>query len=173
MITYNAYLEGQLSNDITRPQYLIEIKFSITQSIATLKDVVWQRRFWFKTAGVNVGFSSRGPNLPPGLNLEIMNTNIALSTFVLREGISGIPVKCWKIYGGKERMEDEEAILMFDGFFNSMTPSDKRLITLHAEALNFGFDQQFPRILVERPNFNFLPSPGEVFKWGEREITVL
>ena len=173
MRTFSTYLTNETGYPVSKPQYLIELTFPgvLVYRWSTRKDVYWSNYQFSKQRGVAVSFSSNGPNMPNSCSLTIMNTNLEFSTALLSEGLEA-ELNVWLAYGEKNPLDASDTIPRFQGYVYSMSSGNHMSIVLDAQAKFHAINKQFPAVMIRPPYFNFLPAPGESFKWGTRTVTV-
>ena len=172
MLSVSSWTLSQLGYKVTRPQYLISLKVNdFTYYYATRKTVTWDSKEWVKQKGLEVSFTSNGPNLPDSAQLRFLNKNLEFSTTLLSSNLEH-EVSISLTYGNKLSYTETDVIRRFRGLVVSMEASDHNLVIMNCEVRFMKTGKLFPSLRFGPPFCNHLPAIGEEFQWGSKTIIV-
>jgi hypothetical protein len=166
--TVSANVQTEIVKTITRPGYLVEIAFSTPFRISTRGDVNWNGGV-FITWGAQVDMEFDASRSAVGGTLTLQNTENALGTLVLLEGVADRPIRIWSFYGETPGLHDVVPQLFGVGDSASINPS-KGTVTI--SVMQSGGSTLFaPRAYITREaGYNFLPAAGTLINWGGEQF---
>lgn len=167
--TISTALATEIAKPVTSPGYLVEINFSTPFRISSRGDINWDGKVWI-TWGFdvqNLDTDAARSSLQGSLNL--LNTDLSLSTLVLNEGIADRSIKIWQFYGETPGLFDPQPYFFGAGDEAAIDPTSGRCtITLMQSG---GVTLYAPRSYITREaGFNFLPAVGTIIHWGGEQF---
>ncbi len=157
-------LTAEIAKDITLPGYLVEIGFTTPFRASTRGDITWNGSV-FITYGFSVDVNIDAGRSALGGSITFNNTENAIGTLVLLEGVADRTVKIWQIYGDTPGLYDVVPLLFGVGDEASIDPTSGRVSVSVMQA--GGATLFAPREYITREaGFNQVPATGTIINWG-------
>lgn len=164
----SANVSTEVARTVTRPGYLVEIAFSTPFRISTRGDINWNGAV-FITWGAEVDIEVDASRSALAGTLRLHNTENALGTLILLEGIADRPIRIWSFYGETPGLFDAVPQLFGVGDGASIDPG-KGTVTISVMQAG-GTTLYSPRSYITREGgFNFVPAAGSLYSWGGEQF---
>jgi hypothetical protein len=167
--TLTAYNTIETAKLLTKPYFLIELGFSVTLYMSTLKDIVIDSNLYSASRMITVGNMKPDDNGDIKSSVIIDNVDNALSVLTLAESPSGLSVVIYKAYGDSPTQSD--LVKIFDGVMG-LTKIDDRSNNVTINVSSKSIDTLSPGLVISRPTFNWLPPSGTTIKTGNTILTL-
>jgi len=167
--TLTAYNTAETAKLLTKPYFLVELGFSVTLYMSTLKDIVISSKLYSASRMITVGNVKPDANGNIKSSVIIDNVDNAISVLTLAESPSGLPVVVYKAYGDSPAPSD--LVKIFDGVMG-LTKIDDRSNNVTININSVAIDMLSPGLIVSRPTFNWLPPSGTTIKTGNTILTL-
>jgi len=148
MRTFSPNTEGEITNTVTRPVYIIELGFTTPLRLSSRGDITYDGDS-FANATLKVDLKSK--------RLQIYNENLAYCAAFVGGLTAGISCKVWQLYG-EAPFSAGDADLVFDGELGAASIGEWVAVNLLPHAVLHA-----PRLYATRPTFNHIPPVGVEF----------
>lgn len=162
--TVTVQVQTEIAQPVTKPGYLVEIAFSTPLRLSSRGDINWNGGV-FITWGFDVQIDVDATRSALAGSVVLNNTENALGTLVLLEGVADRQIKVWQIYGDAPGLYD--VVPHFFGSCDeaSIDPTNGRVSISVMQS--GGVTLYAPRTYITREaGFNFLPAAGTIIPWG-------
>lgn len=165
MKTLTAAVQTEIAKPVTLPGYLVEIMFSTPFRVSSRGDINWDGKVFIAWGFDVQGLDTDAARSALQGTLDFLNTDNALGTLVLNEGVADRAIRVWQIYGEAPGTFDPVPMFAGAGDDASLDPKAGRCqITLMQAG---GVTLFAPRSYITREaGFNFLPASGTIINWG-------
>lgn len=167
MRTLSTYNDTETSRTITEPFYLVQLDFSVTLYLCSLKtitisSIVWDGGRKIKVPKINTDTSGTQKGA-----VQLSDIDNLISGLILSEGCADKAAIIYQGYGAPA--SDSEIIKIFEGVMDSSSIDD-RSVTINL--LGENSVRYSPNVYISPPDFNYLPPAGTIIKTGNTTITL-
>lgn len=170
MRTLGGATTTEVGAAVTRPGYLIEIAFSTTVRLSSRGTIDWSGQTWSAYDCSVRGLAADSAEVQTDGALDIGNADLAMSAYILGDGVSGRAVRVWKFYGDATALADP--VLLFDGIADEAVIADDGRVSITLQQAG-GRTLYCPRTYITPDaGFNWLPAQGQKITWNGETITL-
>lgn len=156
-------IQPSLTQVLTKPIYLVEIRFDPVVRISNAKDTLWNGYHWM-AAPIEIGSIDNDALGGQTVSMRVNNADRAFGAMVLSQGVQDRPIKIWLTYDPLTA-----PILFVDGVMDSAGVGQYVDVNIISRSTFYG---STPRILCGPPLMNHLPPDGTVLKTGNVSYTI-
>lgn len=150
-----------VTDQVTRPVYLVELGFRLPMHLSSGVDGDWDGKDWL-SAPVTVSELVTDATGNAALTLTFANHDLIYGALILSEPVDDIPIKVWITY--LEVNDDfAEPILLMDGFKDGAEIGASVNLHVVSRTTRYGTS---PRVICAPPLMNHLPTSGTVLMSG-------
>ena len=168
MLVLQSYINTHIGNTVRHPVIGFELMFSTPVRIAT-HAITWDSKVFLKAGLQATNFKTGKGGIQSG-QIEFINDDFVYTSIVFAEAHNGVPVNGYLWWGDGPFAAGDE-IKFFEGEVVRPTKLYDTvaflLATLAPEA------RQIPTYTPGPPDVNYLPYPGQVFKWEGDNYEIL
>jgi hypothetical protein len=163
--TLTSNLQAALAERVTTPGYFAEIAFATTLRLSTRGLQEWNGNSWIARGFTVSGFSSDIATPAQSGRIAITDSDGAVRTVILREGIAGRTVNLWKFYG--DAPDDADPVQIFSGAGDAASFDSASGVTSINLVQRGSRELYAPRRFMTRANgFSVLPVAGRIVSFN-------